>query len=71
MLCKPQHITTSDGERADGDMEGPGEEETQNQDYQPASVQGQAAQGLVNHRVPGPLTQPGAGAQQLLWCSIP
>lgn len=45
MLCKPQHITTSDGERADGDMEGPGEEETQNQDYQPASVAGPGCTG--------------------------
>lgn len=38
---------------------------------EPRSMTQPAAQGLVNHRVPGPLTQPGAGAQQLLWCSIP
>lgn len=38
MLCKPHYIITSCGWCADGEMEGPGEEDTQNQDYQPVAV---------------------------------
>lgn len=38
MLCKPHYIITSGGWCADGEMEGPGEEDTQNQDYQPVAV---------------------------------